>query len=233
MAEDASDDKRESDGDDNDDPVVPVRRQTKALSAHRSAGSVENALDDFIIQAKQKTLDVSEFTPETREKQLREEIAELKRKLAQAEERNSEREATTTPGRPWGAIVGAFALGAAAMFGFHLATKSDRPAPVANAPTTTSEPSPPHAPQVPPTPPETPATAALPPETGSSGAPTPPTPQTTATNTTAQVVKPPPTKPGPNKTKPVRRPPPPGDGAAKPSSPPAAGSGSGDLYNPF
>lgn len=224
------------DHDDDEESAGPTRRIPKHLGVRKSPATVESALDDFIIQAKQKTLDVKEFTPETREQQLRDQIADLEKKLAAAEARAVDEPTAGPPrSRPWGAMVAAFVVGAAAMFAvtFVLAPHdTTERAPVA-AP---SDPSPTPVQAQAPTPPPTP-TPAPPPAPVPAAAPTPtpdpepgveePTPapeRPKAAASKAKQTKPRPAQPSEDaKPKPTPTPAPPAE----------TGSNGGDLYNPF
>jgi hypothetical protein len=234
--DDKQDEKRDVDTDEADDEseFVPIKRQPKSLLASKSLPSVSNALDDFIISANQKPLDVAEFTPETREQSLRDEIAELKKKLAAAESKTAtaaEPEAPTAGGRSWGAIVGAFVVGAGLMFAVGKLTSSSE-APRQYAPPAAmdeSAPRPDDKPNVADPIAHEPATPVAPPV---AVAP----PSEPAMQTPAQPPKQPPTvasKQPPKQPKSPKQPKEPAqDGSASKPPPPQDGSG-GDLYNPF
>src|SRR4051812_38843765 len=110
--------------DDDDEDLVPIKRQPKMLSQRKSLPSVDGALDDFIVSANQKLLDVKEFTADSREQQLREDVAALEKKLAAAEARLDKQATAQAPAREappatrsWGMIIGAFVIGGGIAFG--------------------------------------------------------------------------------------------------------------------
>jgi hypothetical protein len=86
--------------------TTPPRRPSSPIARPKTA-SVESSLDAFIARAKDKPLDVTDFDTGRREKILRDELDDLKAKLAEAEAR---------PRRSWGLTVGAFLVGGAIMF---------------------------------------------------------------------------------------------------------------------
>lgn len=244
MAVDPTDDEtRDHKGGDEEDEsdLVPIKRQPKSLLASKSLPSVSSALDDFIISANQKLMDVAEFTPETREQGLRDEIAELKKKLATAESKAAAAAATEAPapaagGRSWGAIIGAFVVGAGLMFAIGKLTAPSAPA--AEATPTAVAPSQPPASPTPvadpvahePSAPTT-ATAATPPSEPVA-TPTPPTVAVKQSPPSSKTPKPAKTPSTPTTPKQPKQPVAGQDGSA--SKPPPAGDGSGgDLYNPF
>lgn len=260
MAIDPNDDDEHRDATPNDDEdesdLVPIKRQKKSLVARKSLPTVESALDDFIIQANQKLMDVAEFTPETREQGLRDEIADLKKKLAAAEAKaaaaaaaaSTATEAPQASGGPsWGAIIGAFVVGAGIMFAVGKLTSSDAPRPAAQPTPTAVAPSEP-APS-PPTPTPAPVVDPVAHQSATGTTPTAPatatTPTTTAQAPSEPVAAPRPKQPTvaakqPPKQPPRQQPTPKQpsvpaagqDGAAPKPTPPQDGSGS-DLYNPF
>lgn len=256
MAIDPNDDdeNRDATPDDDDDEsdLVPIKRQKKSLVARKSLPTVESALDDFIIQANQKLMDVAEFTPETREQGLRDEIADLKNKLAAAEAKAAKAAdavavASDIPepaqGRSWGAIVGAFVVGAGLMFGIGKLTSSDAPRPAIDSTPTAVAPGEP-APSTPTvTPPPVVEPVAQQPATGTTSTPpTTPTPPTTTAQapsdrTTAPRPKQPTVAAKQSPKQPTSPKQPKAPAAGQPDSPPKPpptqdGSGS-DLYNPF
>ncbi len=245
MAVDPKDDDETDDGTE----LAAERKVRRARSLSKSQRTVETALDDFIARANEKILDVSGFDAAAREQQLQAEIAELKKKLADAEsdEANTKtsvalpkaKAAAVEPERivetrlKWAPVIGAFLLGCGAMFAINLATKPDAP------PTQTAAPTPPVAAQ-----PGSPNTAAT--ATPIAEPPTPPAPTTTTPTTPetpAQVTQlPTPKQPKqpklpkqtatttPATTTSETTPPP---ATTPPKATPQQGSGSGELYNPF
>ncbi len=234
------------DDDEDESDLVPIKRQPRTLVARKSLPSVESALDDFIIQANQKLMDVAEFTPETREQGLRDEIAELKKKLAAAEAkaaRAAETAATATEapqaggGRSWGAIIGAFVVGAGIMFAVGKLTSSEAPRPAAQSAPMAAAPSEPASTPPTATPPPVVDPVAQQPATGT----TPTTPTTTAQAPSEPAMAARPKQPtvaakqSPKQPKTPKQPSVPAagqDGSAPKPPPPQDGSGS-DLYNPF
>lgn len=231
MAVDPKDDR----DDDDEESAGPTRRIPKHLGVRKSLPAVESALDDFIIQAKQTTLDTKDFTPETREQQLRDQVAALEKKLAAAEARAVDEPAAAHRSRPWGAMLAAFVVGAAAMYAVTfvlaphdtpdrapVAAPSDpAPTPVqAQAPTPPTTPTPAPTPAPAPAAPPTPVPAPEPAVAAPAPAPEPPK---------AAAAKPKQAKPRPTQPSEGDKPKP----APTPSPPPATGSSGGDLYNPF
>jgi hypothetical protein len=246
--DDKQDEKRDAGAnenmDDDESAFVPTKRQPKSLLASKSLPTVENALDDFIISANQKLLDVAEFTPETREKALRDEIAELKKKLAAAESKATAVDAPTPSpgGRSWGAIVGAFVVGAGLVFAVGKLTSSHEAARPYAPPAAMDETEPrpqdtpdvadPIAAQPPAVPPvEPPPPVTQPPVTPAATPPVTRPPAVAAKHSPKQPKQP----EQPEQPEHAKQPTEPAAGhdgsAAKP--PPAQDGSGGDLYNPF
>jgi hypothetical protein len=235
----------DDDDDDDDKNRGPTRRIPKVLVRRESLPSVENALDDFIVRAKQQPLDVSEFSADAREAQLRRQIEELEQKLADVEARATSEPALAPARTRWGAIAIAFALGSASMFAVNRVTRSEPPAarpstPTAAAPEATA----PTAPETTPVPAparaeDRPAVAVEP-----AGAPAPvdvlpPPPVDPVTPSPSPSAAPAPAarKPRPaaaTKDKPATDKPAADKPAAnKPAADKPAAGGSADLYDPF
>lgn len=221
MAVDPTDD----DETDDDKELAAERKVRAARSLMKSQRNVETALDDFIARANEKILDVSGFDSVAREQQLQTEIAELKRKLAEAEaDANSkvpkEPERVVEAKLKWAPVIGAFLLGCGAMFAINLAMRPSA------TPAQTAEPRP--------TPERAATTAPI--------AEPPPTTPTTPTNEVAQVqLTPAQVTPTPKQPKQPKQPKAatmqpattPAETATTPATTPKQGSGSAELYNPF
>jgi hypothetical protein len=233
------DDEHELDPSDPDAPAV-LPRKPKASLLKKMAGdasSVGSSLDSFITKANEGLLDLKE-NPPSRERDLEAKVDELEKKLASAEARAKNAEATRAvaaepvmpiapQSRGWGGIVVAFALGCGAMFAVSTFVLKKEPEKTAAVPAgqnpdseigATPTPSPPPPPPTAVTPIEQTAVATPTP------APTPPVVETkvdTKTETKVAAKKPPKHTPSTTQTPTTTKPPDP------------THSGSDELYNPF